>query len=345
MNGRADLAIIGAGSWGTALAVLHARAGRKVRLWCFTPGVAEQIRRTGRNEAYLPGVDLPPSIRVTCNLAEAVQAPIVLVVVPSKVIREVAAAIARVVSDWDTVFVSCTKGIEHETGNLMTDILEQELAREKPVAAKSHVAVLSGPNLAVEVAAGAPAAAVLGCADADVLERVQHALNLPVFRIYRSGDVAGIQLGGALKNVFAIAAGCADGFGLGNNAKAALVTRSLAEMTRLGVALGGQRETFSGLSGIGDLMVTCFGPQSRNRSFGERLGKGEKPDAILASMTMVVEGVPTTRSAWQQARRLRVETPIIDGVYAVLYENADPRRTMVDLLGRSLKPEIGVSLP
>jgi glycerol-3-phosphate dehydrogenase (NAD(P)+) len=290
-------------------------------------------------------VDLPPSIRVTCNLAEAVQAPIVLVVVPSKVIREVAAAIARVVSDWDTVFVSCTKGIEHETGNLMTDILEQELAREKPVAAKSHVAVLSGPNLAVEVAAGAPAAAVLGCADADVLERVQHALNLPVFRIYRSGDVAGIQLGGALKNVFAIAAGCADGFGLGNNAKAALVTRSLAEMTRLGVALGGQRETFSGLSGIGDLMVTCFGPQSRNRSFGERLGKGEKPDAILASMTMVVEGVPTTRSAWQQARRLGVETPIIDGVYAVLYENADPRRTMVDLLGRSLKPEIGVSLP
>ena len=334
MSKQNTIGVIGAGSWGTALAALHARAGHTVRLWSFTADVTEEIRATRRNSAYLPGVDLPESISVTCDLGEAADAPIVLVVAPSKAFRNVAAGIAAAGFSTETVFVSCTKGIEHESGNLMTDILAQELGTDR-------VAVLSGPNLAVEVAAGSPAAAVLGCAHQELLEPLQHVLNCPAFRIYRSGDTAGIQLGGALKNIFAIAAGCSDGFGLGNNTKAALVTRSLAEMTRLGVAMGGKWETFSGLSGIGDLMVTCFGPQSRNRTFGERLGRGENPDAILDSMTMIAEGVPTARSAWQQARKLGIETPVIDGVYSVLYENADPRRAMMDLLGRSPKPESG----
>jgi glycerol-3-phosphate dehydrogenase (NAD(P)+) len=228
--------------------------------------------------------------------------------------------------------VSCTKGIEPESGKLMTQILEDELGL-------AEAAVLSGPNLAREVATGEPAAAVIGARDPGLQQLLQPLFSLPTFRAYTSDDSTGIQLGGALKNIYAIGAGCADGFRMGTNAKAGLVTRCLAEMMRLGVALGGKRETFSGLSGIGDLMVTCFGSQSRNRQFGERLGRGETRAEIEASTRTVAEGIPAALSAWQQAHRLGVDTPVIDGIHAVLYQDLPPREVMMGLLGRSPKAE------
>jgi glycerol-3-phosphate dehydrogenase (NAD(P)+) len=232
----------------------------------------------------------------------------------------------------ETVLVSCTKGIEHDTGKLMSDILEECLPG-------NPVAVLSGPNHAVEVAQRIPAAGVIGCRDAELLETLQKTFSLPTFRAYTSDDVTGIQLGGALKNVFAISAGVSDGFNMGDNAKAGLVTRALAEMMRLGVALGGRRETFFGLSGVGDLMVTCFSRHSRNRKVGERLGRGESPALIQASMQMVAEGIPTALSSWQCAQRLGVDTPIISEAHAVLYLNKPPHEAMWELLGRPPRPE------
>ena len=228
--------------------------------------------------------------------------------------------------------MSCTKGIEHDTGKLMSDILEECLPA-------NPVAVLSGPNHAVEVAQRIPAAGVIGCRETELLETLQKTFSLPTFRAYTSDDVTGIQLGGALKNVFAISAGVSDGFNMGDNAKAGLVTRALAEMMRLGVALGGRRETFFGLSGVGDLMVTCFSRHSRNRKVGERLGRGESPAQIQASMQMVAEGIPTALSAWQCAQRLEVETPIISEVHAVLYLNKPPHEAMWELLGRPPRAE------
>ena len=201
------------------------------------------------------------------------------------------------------------------------------------------IAVLSGPSHAEEVAVGMPTAVVLGCADEGIAAKVQLALNGQTFRVYTSPDVAGIELGGALKNIFAIAAGVSDGLGFGDNSKAALVTRALVELIRLGAALGGQRTTFRGLSGIGDLMVTCFSLHSRNRSVGERLGKGETPDAIAASMQMVAEGVPTALSAYECARQHGIETPIIDAVYGLLYEGKSPREVLSTILSREPKPE------
>ncbi len=202
------------------------------------------------------------------------------------------------------------------------------------------MAVLSGPNLAGEIARGVPAAGVVGSAEAELLPALQEVFSTRTFRAYTSDDVAGIQLGGALKNVFAIAAGVSDGFGMGDNAKAALVTRALAEMMRLGVTLGGRRETFAGLSGVGDLMVTCFSSQSRNRGFGERLGRGEAAAGILASMKMVAEGVPTTRSVWQVAQQVGVEAPLTEQVAAVL-DGKCAREAMGELLGRAPKAEVG----
>jgi glycerol-3-phosphate dehydrogenase (NAD(P)+) len=202
-----------------------------------------------------------------------------------------------------------------------------------------HLAVLSGPNLAPEIARQIPAASVIGSAHADLLEPLQRVFSSKAFRAYTSDDITGIQLGGALKNIYAIAAGVCDGFGMGDNAKAALVTRSLAEMTRLGIAMGGRRETFFGLSGAGDLMVTCFSKQSRNRQFGERLGRGEKPAEIIASLKTVAEGVPTALSASECARRLGIDAPITAEVYAVLHEGKPPRESMSCLLGRPPKPE------
>jgi glycerol-3-phosphate dehydrogenase (NAD(P)+) len=327
-----NISVIGAGGWGTALAVLLAENRAKVRLWAHNAAVAEELVSHRTNETYLPGVRLPPNVYATGNLADTLDADLMLFVTPSKAIREVAVQLAALGPNPATALVSCTKGIEHNSGKLMSQILEECLPG-------NPVGVLSGPNHAVEVARRIPAAGVIGSAHADLLDRLQKTFSLPSFRAYTSDDVTGIQLGGALKNIFAIGAGVSDGFNMGDNAKAGLVTRALAEMMRLGTALGGRQETFFGLSGIGDLMVTCFSSHSRNRKFGERLGRGESPTQIQTSMQMVAEGVPTALSAWQCAQKFGIEAPITSEIHAVLYEGKPPHEAMWELLGRPPRAE------
>jgi glycerol-3-phosphate dehydrogenase (NAD(P)+) len=323
------ITVLGAGAWGTALARLLANRQHDVALWDFFPETASGIRATGRNERYLPGIDLPPSLHAETDAAQAVAgAELVVVAAVSKGFRPV----TRVLGQFGGIVVSVTKGIEFETGATMTDILRETAPRARVVA-------MSGPTLAMEVAKGIPTAIVAASADAAAAQTVQALFHGPAFRVYTSGDVHGVELGGALKNVIAIGAGVCDGLGFGDNSKAALVTRAVAEMRRLGVACGAKSETFTGLSGLGDLMVTCFSKLSRNRGFGERLGRGEKTEAIVASMTAVAEGYPTARAAHELARHKNVSVPVIDEVYAMLYQGKDVRQALQDLTARSSKAE------
>ena len=325
--------ILGAGSWGTALALLLEARGLRTTVWGHDPGVIESIRARGENTTYLPGVPVPSSIRFTHEMAEMSDCELVLMVTPSKAIRAVAKQLASLGVRKDAVLLSCTKGLERGTGLRMSEVAAEFFP-------SNPVAVLSGPSHAEEVARRMPTAVVLGCSDGEQAKRLQQTLTGRAFRVYTHDDVAGIELGGALKNIFAIASGVGDGMGLGDNSKAGLVTRSLAELIRLGCALGGRRETFQGLSGIGDLIVTCFSRHSRNRKVGERLGCGETLEQISASMQMVAEGVPNTYSAYECARRLGVETPIIDQTRALLDGTVSPREGMENLLGRDPRPEI-----
>jgi glycerol-3-phosphate dehydrogenase (NAD(P)+) len=328
-----SVGVIGAGGWGTALAMLMARKGEEVALWGHDPDHVEQMQTSRLNEKYLPGVELPTGILPTNSLTEVVDAEILFVAVPSKYLAEICSEIASVAPDRPPIIVSCTKGIEQSQGLLMSEVIAAEIP-------SSTIAVLSGPNLAAEIARGIPAAGVIGCHDQACLHAVQRLFAGTSFRAYTSHDVRGIQLGGALKNIFAIAAGVSDGLGLGENARAGLVTRSLTEMTRLGIALGGSRETFGGLSGIGDLMVTCFSARSRNHQVGFRLGCGESLDSILDSMgSQVAEGIPTAGSAQRAARRFSVETPIIDEVSFLLQGKKLPAEAMRSLMGRDLRSE------
>lgn len=324
-------AILGAGGWGTALAVLWAKQGNEILLWGHHPERAERLRITRENANYLPGVELPESIRVTSDIAQCAGADLIVFVTPSVALRSIAAQLQPHAAK-GSVLLSCTKGIEHGSGMRMTQILAETFP-EHPIA------VLSGPNLAVEVSRGLPTATVLGCERADCAEQLQQHLGSPRFRIYSSDETTGIELGGALKNVFAIAAGCSDGIGLGDNAKAALVTRSLAELLRLGTAMGGKPGTFYGLSGAGDLIATCFSQLSRNRRLGEQIGRGQTLAEIAARSRSVAEGVPTAKSAFECARKLQIETPIIDQVYAIIYEGKPPAQALEDLLGRGQKSE------
>ncbi len=327
-----NIAVIGAGGWGTALATLLAGNGLQVTLWGYEAEHVEELKTTRENRLFLPGVKLPDGIKPTNALADALGADLILVVPPSKAMRSVAQQLAALGVPRTTPVLSCTKGIELGSGKRMSEVLG-DFFQENPIA------VLSGPSHAEEVARKAPTAVVLGCADHELARKMQAIFSTKAFRAYTSTDVAGIELGGALKNIFAIAAGVSDGLGLGDNTKAALVTRSLAELIRLGIALGGRRETFQGLSGIGDLMVTCFSRHSRNRGVGDRLGRGETMAEISASMVMVAEGVPTTLSARECARKLGVSTPIIDEIHAILYENKSPRDAVMSLLSREPRPE------
>ena len=334
------IAVIGAGGWGTALAILLSESGdgsacpsHSISLWGYEKDHVEEINRTRENRLFLPGVLLPACITATHSMAEAADnADLVVIVPPSKAMRSVAQQLAKTPPRTGTPLLSCTKGIELHSGLLMTQIISQALP-QNPIAA------LSGPSHAEEVSRKAPTAVVLGCSDHEIAKQLQQTFSTPQFRAYTSEDVTGIELGGALKNIFAIGAGICDGLGLGDNTKAAFVTRALAELIRLGVALGGKRETFQGLSGIGDLMVTCFSRHSRNRGVGERLGKGETLEQISASMAMVAEGVPTTLSAFECARKLGIATPIVDQIHGILYENKSPRAATMELLNRELRPE------
>jgi glycerol-3-phosphate dehydrogenase (NAD(P)+) len=323
------ITVLGIGAWGTALSRLLQDAGNSVTLWGHDPALVDQIGKLRTNESLLPGVTLPPAVILQSDIAQALDQPdLVVAAVASKFFRPVTAALAC----FTGIVVSVTKGIEDATGLTMSGILHQ-------TAPRAGLAALSGPTLALEVARGIPTAIVAASADRETARAVQAVFHRPGFRVYTSTDIVGVELGGALKNVMAIAAGVGDGLGFGDNSKAALVTRGLAEIRRLGIACGAQAETFAGLSGLGDLTVTCFSRLSRNRGFGERLGRGERPAEILASMASVAEGVPTAQSACHLARRLQVSTPIIDQVHAMLYEDKDARQALRDLITRETKPE------
>jgi glycerol-3-phosphate dehydrogenase (NAD(P)+) len=323
------ITVLGSGAWGTALAKLLAEGGHAVTAWDHFPETLVGIRATGRNDRYLPGIALPPALATEPDIRRAiVGADLVVVASVSKAFR----AVTQPLSEFAGIVVSVTKGIEFETGLTMSGVLQANAPR-------ARVAALSGPTLAMEVARGVPTAVVAASADAEVAAAVQALFHRPAFRAYTSRDIHGVELGGALKNVIAIAAGVCDGLGFGDNSKAALVTRAVAEMRRLGVACGAQPETFTGLSGLGDLMVTCFSKLSRNRGFGERIGRGEQPADIVASMVAVAEGYPTTRAAQQLAAARGIATPIINENFAMLYDGKPARQALQDLLSRGSKAE------
>ena len=321
--------VLGAGAWGTALAVRLTDNGHAVTLWGRNAAHLADIKQDGTNLRYLPGVRLPSGWNLTTDLPAAVASSEVLVVsVPSRGFRELVTHL----SGYRGLVISVTKGVEHETGLTMCGILRQ-------LSAGSRVATLSGPSLASEVARGIPTAVVAASIHPEAAQSTQALFNGPSFRVYTTSDELGVELGGALKNVVAIAAGVSDGLGFGDNSKAALVTRGIAEVRRLGVACGAQSETFAGLSGLGDLTVTCFSKQSRNRTFGERLGRGESLKDILATSLSVVEGYPTSESAFQLARQKVQDTPIIDEVYQLLYQAKSPSQALRALMTRDPKPE------
>ena len=326
------ISVIGAGGWGSALAQLLSGHSLPVTVWAHDPAQVEEINTAHSNRKFLPGVTLAKNIKATPDLAVAAQGDVIIVVPPSQFLKGISRDLAATGVRAGVPLVCCTKGLEHHTGRLMTQVLG-EFFPDNPVTA------LSGPNHAEEVARGTPAAAVLAADDHDLAAGLREFIGTANFRVYSSDDVAGVELGGALKNIYAIAAGISDGLGLGDNAKSALVTRSLAELVRLGTKLGGKQETFYGLSGLGDLIVTCFSVHSRNRGLGERLGRGESLADIQKSMVMVAEGVPTARSAHEEARKTGVDTPLLDTVHAVLFDGLSPRGGLLHLLSRDTKRE------
>ncbi|MFN3413403.1 MAG: NAD(P)H-dependent glycerol-3-phosphate dehydrogenase [Thermoanaerobaculum sp.] len=328
------VAVVGGGSWGTALAVHCARAGHEVVLWAREREVVEGVNRERRNPLFLPEVTLPQGITALGDVAQVVSAAgVVFFVVPVQfargVLREMKSALPA-----SAMLVSASKGIEVASLCRMDEVVAQELGLEP-----ERFVALSGPTFAREVAAGLPAAAVLAGRSSSSLKMLQEAFSTPSFRLYRCPDVVGVELAGALKNVIAIAAGMATGLGLGHNALAALLTRGLHEMARLGVCLGGQPETFRGLAGMGDLVLTCTGALSRNRAVGERLGRGEPLEQVLSGRE-VAEGVPTARAAAALARKNQVEMPITFAVEAILDQRLSPREAVTALMTRSLKEEL-----
>lgn len=324
------ITVLGAGAWGTALARLLVQSSQNdVTLWGHVPEWLEEIRVQGSNQRFLPGVPLPHGLKLESDLATACRgADCTVVAVPSQPFREV----TRHLSGFSGLVISVTKGIEYDSGLTMCGVLAENAPGAVAVA-------LSGPSFATEVARDIPTAIVAASRNPSGAVAAQTLFSRPTFRVYTSADVLGVELGGALKNVIAIAAGVGDGLGFGDNSKAALVTRAIVEIRRLGIACGSQSETFTGLSGLGDLMVTCFSRHSRNRGFGERLGKGEKPSEIAAGMLAVAEGYPTARSAYQLARKHDVSTPVIDEVYSMLYQGKNVGQAVRDLMSRDPKPE------
>ncbi|HSJ62773.1 MAG TPA: NAD(P)H-dependent glycerol-3-phosphate dehydrogenase [Gemmatimonadaceae bacterium] len=325
-------AVIGAGAWGTALADVLAGQGHDVWLWAYEPEVAEEVRTAHTNSTFLPDVRVNPAIRATSELAEAVDgAQLVVYAPPSHVLRRLARQASTAIATGSIVVVA-TKGIEEGTLSLTTEI-----------AAEEHhgcaVVALSGPSFAAEVVRDQPTAVVAASREEEARLAVQRAFSRPTFRVYTTDDVTGVAVGGALKNVVAIASGISDGLALGFNPRAALITRALAEMTRLGVALGARAETFAGLTGIGDLVLTCTGALSRNRALGEALGRGRTLEQAMAGRQTVAEGVQTARTAHALAHRREVEMPIVDAVRRILFDGHDPRQALIELMTRELRPE------
>lgn len=326
------IAVIGDGGWGTANAMLLAGYGHEVTLWGAFPDYVEEMRRTRRNEKFLKGVALPDNLKLTADRAEAVKdAEVVVLAPPSKYFTSVVSGFKGLISP-DRLVVSITKGLCEATNRRMTD-LGAEILGIGPLVA------LAGPTHAEEVSRGIPTAIVAACTDSEKTKRVQEIWSGPLFRVYTSNDPVGVEIGGAVKNVLAIAVGCSDGLGFGDNTRAALITRGLVEMKRFVLAYGGQPETLSGLAGIGDLIVTCTSVHSRNHSVGERLGKGEKIADILGSMQMVAEGVWNSKVVHEIAGKLNVEMPICELVYALCYKGFDVKDAAKAMMERKLKSE------
>jgi len=327
-----NCAVIGAGAWGTALANVLATNGHAVALWAREPDVVEAVNGSHENPRFLPGACVSDRVWATGVIADALgDAEIVTYVAPSHALREVAASGAHAVRAGAALVVA-SKGIERETLAIMSDVVGQAVPGHSVVA-------LSGPSFAAEVANGQPTAVVVACADADAASRVQRAFSSDVFRVYTHDDVVGVELGGALKNVMAVATGIAEGLGLGFNSRAALITRGLAEMTRLGVALGASQATFAGLAGLGDLVLTCTGALSRNRALGMELGKGRTLEEALEGKDSVAEGVLNTVSARALAEREGVDMPIVQAVHRILFESQPPRLAIAELMTRELRAE------
>ncbi len=328
-----QIAVAGGGSWGTAIAQILAEKGHKISLILRDDALADMINTQHENTKYLKGYALHPNIFATTDPSNLAQKNIIVLAVPAQSLR----GFLRLTKDYfspNTILVNTAKGLEVQSKknmqHVVLDVLEDKILA---------YAVLSGPSFAAEVMQKQPTSVVLGCANDEISKSLRDEFSIDYFRCYSSNDVVGVEVGGALKNIFAIATGISDGLGFGDNTRASLITRGLAEMSRVGITLGGQAVTFMGLSGIGDLMLTCSGDLSRNRQVGLRLGRGESLQAILDSLGMVAEGVKTTEAIYEMTKELQVSAPIINAVYDVLYNNLDPKECAVKLMSRSLKHE------
>jgi glycerol-3-phosphate dehydrogenase (NAD(P)+) len=326
------LAILGGGSWGTALSIVLAPRFSSIVLWVFESDLAERMRASRENDVHLPGFQLPANVEVTTDLAGIEEAMMVLGVMPSRHARALYTVVAPYF-DPSIAYISATKGLEQRSLMRMSQVMAETLPRG------AKIAVLSGPTFAREIAAGEPAAVVIASQDALVASQVQAAFSGPTFRLYTNSDTISVETGAALKNVIAIAAGVCSGLGLGSNTHAALVTRGLAEITRLAVAMGGLPKTMAGLAGLGDLVLTCGGGLSRNRQVGLELAKGRSISEITSSMRMVAEGVETCDAAMELGAKYQVDLPIIQQMYAVLHNQTNPRSALRELMERSLKGE------
>ena len=332
-SAQASVTVLGAGSWGTALAMHLARSGGGVTLWGHRPAQVAQLRRDGSNERYLPGLKFPPGLDLADDLPSAIeQADIVLIVVPSHAFRATLQRLKPLLRAGQRL-AWASKGLEEDSGKLLPEVFAEELGTTCPAA------VVSGPTFATEVARGLPTAITVASNDAGFARDLASRLHDRTFRAYTSDDLIGVSLGGAAKNVLAIAAGIADGLGFGANTRAALITRGLHEIMRLGVALGGQAETFTGLAGLGDLVLTCTDDQSRNRRLGLALGRGEERERATRAIGQVVEGARTARELHRVAGRQGLEMPICEQVYRVLYDGTTPEQAVTSLFARDPKPE------
>jgi len=326
------IAVIGDGGWGTTLAVYLCRRKYAVTLWGAFPENIRRIRKTRFNNRFLPGIRVPKEVQLTSDLNDALKgADLILLAVPSQYLRKILKKI-KPTPHRDKLFLSVVKGIENRTLLRVSQVIHQELG---PV----HLAVLSGPTIAMEVAQGIPSTAVIASGNMRTAKFLQKIFNSGTFRIYTNSDLVGLELGGSLKNIIAIACGVCDGLGYGTNAKAAILTRGLVEMARLGAAMGAKQNTFAGLAGLGDLVTTCVSPQSRNRSVGEQLGKGRSMKTILSSMNAVAEGVETVKAVQKLSKRYSVSMPITQEVYNIIWKGKKPLRAVSDLMRREMKQE------
>lgn len=332
MKSIKKISIIGDGGWGTTLALHLAKKKYKVLLWGAFEDYVAQMAKKRENVKFLPGFKLPSTIKLSADINEAITfGDLIVLASPSEYLRKTLNKITQTEYK-NKLFLSVIKGIDPQTFQTMSEIIYQDLG-------KVSLAVLSGPTIAGETAAGLATTAVIACKDDAMAQAIQKVFNSTSFRIYTNSDLVGVEIGGSVKNVIAVACGVCDGLGLGTNAKSAILTRGLSEITRLGVALGGRRDTFYGLTGLGDLATTCFSPSSRNRSVGEELGRGKSLKAILSKMHMVAEGVVTAKAVYRLSRDKGIPMPIVEQVYKIIFERKNPRKAMLDLMARDLKSE------